>query len=52
MKSICLIALDRYLRQERVLSVVATTRQRDHTPFNRKLSTLFNEGRANDDSWS
>ena len=46
MKSICLIALDRYLRQERVLSVVATTRQREHTLFNRKSSTFFNEGRS------
>ena len=33
MKSICLIALDRYLRQERVLSVVATTRQREPHSF-------------------
>ena len=44
MKSICLIVLDRYFRQVRALSVVATTRQKDYN--------FFNEGRAKDASWS
>ena len=46
MKSICLLAFDGYFRQVSVMLVVATTRQRAHTHFNRKSLTFFNERRS------
>ena len=46
MKNICLIALVGYFRQERVLSVVATARQRDHISFNKKSLSSFIERRS------
>ncbi len=43
MKSNCLIAFEGYFKQVSVMLVVATTRQRAQTHFNRKSLAFFNE---------